>query len=58
MFAYFVKVMFVLFLFVMVRGILPRYRYDQLMMLGWTVLMPIAFGFFFFFVSLYSLFFF
>ena len=47
-FIYFIKVFFVLFIFVLIRGVLPRYRYDQLMMLGWTILMPISFGFFFF----------
>ena len=32
-------------LFVFVRAILPRYRYDQLMLLSWQVLLPISFGF-------------
>lgn len=45
-----------MFLFVLIRGVLPRYRYDQLMVLGWVVLMPIAFGFFFFYNSLYLFF--
>jgi NADH-quinone oxidoreductase subunit H len=29
-------------LFVLVRGILPRYRYDQLMRLGWKILLPLS----------------
>lgn len=37
-----VKVMFCIFLFVLIRGALPRYRYDQLMRLGWKVFLPIS----------------
>ena len=37
-----VKIMFVLFLFIWVRGTFPRYRYDQLMRLGWKVFLPIS----------------
>jgi len=36
------KVMFILFLFIWVRGTFPRYRYDQLMRLGWKIFLPLS----------------
>jgi len=36
------KVFCFLFLYVWVRGTLPRFRYDQLMRFGWRILMPLA----------------
>ncbi len=39
------KTLFFIFLFILVRGTLPRYRYDQLMRLGWKVFLPISLGF-------------
>jgi len=36
------KVVFFFFLFAMVKVIVPRYRYDQLMRLGWKVFLPIS----------------
>ncbi len=39
-----VKVLVLLFVFVWIRGTVPRVRYDQLMDLGWKVLIPLSLG--------------
>lgn len=36
------KVAFVFFVFAMVKAMVPRYRYDQLMRLGWKVFLPLS----------------
>lgn len=36
------KVVFVFFMFAMVKAFVPRYRYDQLMRLGWKVFLPLS----------------
>lgn len=36
------KVIFILFVYIWVRGTLPRFRYDQLMSFAWTFLFPLA----------------
>ncbi|MFT4151411.1 MAG: NADH-quinone oxidoreductase subunit NuoH [Paracoccaceae bacterium] len=40
----FVKMWFFFFLFAMVKAIVPRYRYDQLMRIGWKVFLPLSLG--------------
>jgi len=44
LFWFFLKTMVFLFIFVWFRATLPRYRYDQLMDLGWKVMIPLALG--------------
>jgi NADH-quinone oxidoreductase subunit H len=39
-----VKVVFFFFVFAMTKAIVPRYRYDQLMRLGWKVFLPMSLG--------------
>ena len=36
------KVVFFAWMFIWVRWTLPRFRYDQLMRLGWKVMLPLA----------------
>jgi len=39
---FFLKVLFMFFLFAMVKAMVPRYRYDQLMRIGWKIFLPTA----------------
>ncbi len=39
------KISFMLFLFLWVRGTFPRFRYDQLMRLGWKIFLPLSLGY-------------
>jgi NADH-quinone oxidoreductase subunit H len=48
-----IKSSLVLFTFVWVRATLPRYRYDQLMQLGWKIFLPFTFSYFVFLVMLF-----
>jgi len=38
------KVFFMIFFFIWIRWTLPRFRYDQVMTLGWKILLPLAIG--------------
>ncbi|MDC3127831.1 NADH-quinone oxidoreductase subunit NuoH [Candidatus Pelagibacter bacterium] len=37
-----VKILFLFFLFALIKAIVPRYRYDQLMRLGWKIFLPLS----------------
>ncbi|MBS0253246.1 MAG: NADH-quinone oxidoreductase subunit NuoH [Proteobacteria bacterium] len=41
-FWFLIKVVLVFFMFAMVKAMVPRYRYDQLMRLGWKVFLPLS----------------
>jgi NADH-quinone oxidoreductase subunit H len=53
-FWYIVKVLTFCFLYIFVRANLPRYRYDQLMSIGWKVLLPLTLGYLVLVVGLLS----
>lgn len=46
------KLSFFVIVFIWVRSTLPRYRYDQLMHLGWKVLLPLSLGYLIFTFSI------
>nr|WBR65469.1 NADH dehydrogenase subunit 1 [Layahima sp. 1 YZ-2022a] len=56
-FIFFLKLLFISFLFIWVRGTLPRYRYDKLMYLAWKSYLPVALNFLFFYLGMKLLFF-
>jgi len=52
-FWFIIKLLIVIFIFIWIRATLPRYRYDQLMMLGWKIILPLSLVFLFLTISLY-----
>nr|ALO70474.1 NADH deshydrogenase subunit 1 [Cryptopleurum minutum] len=51
-FMFFIKLVFMSFLWIWVRGTLPRYRYDKLMYLSWKSFLPVSLNMLFFFSML------
>nr|WAX39180.1 NADH dehydrogenase subunit 1 [Anaplecta sp. 5 ZQW-2020]WAX39193.1 NADH dehydrogenase subunit 1 [Anaplecta sp. 5 ZQW-2020] len=49
---FFFSVTFISFVFIWVRGTLPRYRYDKLMGLAWSGYLPLSLNYLFFFIGL------
>jgi NADH-quinone oxidoreductase subunit H len=43
-FWFLIKLVFFFFLFALVKAVVPRYRYDQLMRLGWKIFLPTSLG--------------
>nr|YP_009350753.1 NADH dehydrogenase subunit 1 [Ophiotermes mirandus]AQP27692.1 NADH dehydrogenase subunit 1 [Ophiotermes mirandus] len=51
-FLFYVSLTFISFLFVWVRGTLPRFRYDKLMYLAWSSFLPLSLNYLLFFVGI------
>nr|YP_009695386.1 NADH dehydrogenase subunit 1 [Curtos bilineatus]QEJ81616.1 NADH dehydrogenase subunit 1 [Curtos bilineatus] len=49
---FFIMVTFITFLFIWVRGTLPRFRYDKLMYLAWKSFLPVSLNYMMFFLGL------
>jgi NADH-quinone oxidoreductase subunit H len=52
---FFIKLVIALFVFIWIRGTLPRIRYDQFMRLGWKVLVPVSLVWFMLVVAIRAL---
>nr|UPL66023.1 NADH dehydrogenase subunit 1 [Myrmedobia distinguenda] len=48
---FYMKLIFLCFMFIWVRGTLPRFRYDKLMYLAWSVFLPLSLMYFMFFTG-------
>uniref|UniRef100_UPI0030022C5D NADH dehydrogenase subunit 1 n=1 Tax=Parotis laceritalis TaxID=3112171 RepID=UPI0030022C5D len=51
-FFFYLKISLISFLFIWVRGTLPRYRYDKLMYLAWKIYLPLSLNFLMFYLGL------
>nr|YP_009485350.1 NADH dehydrogenase subunit 1 [Dinorhynchus dybowskyi]AVA07538.1 NADH dehydrogenase subunit 1 [Dinorhynchus dybowskyi] len=49
---FYIKIMFIVFWFIWVRGVLPRFRYDKLMYLTWKLFLPLSLNYFIFYLSI------
>lgn len=56
-FIFFLKLGFISFIFIWIRGTLPRFRYDKLIYLTWKRFLPFSLNFLVFIISLKSIFF-
>nr|YP_010043672.1 NADH dehydrogenase subunit 1 [Tinda javana]QPD06993.1 NADH dehydrogenase subunit 1 [Tinda javana] len=50
---FFMSLVFISFLFIWVRGTLPRFRYDKLMYLAWKCFLPLSLNYIMFFIGIY-----
>lgn len=48
-----IKVLLIIYLFLIIRGTLPRYRFDQLMVIGWKVILPLTIGYIYLMINIY-----
>uniref|UniRef100_UPI00300242FF NADH dehydrogenase subunit 1 n=1 Tax=Pseudempusa pinnapavonis TaxID=1661850 RepID=UPI00300242FF len=51
-FMFYLKLIYIAFMFIWVRGTFPRYRYDKLMFLAWKSFLPLSLNFLFFYLGL------
>lgn len=51
-FRFFIKLVILSFVWIWIRGTIPRYRYDKLIFLSWKVYLPVALNFFLFNIGL------
>ena len=51
-FNFYLKIILVVFWFIWVRGVLPRFRYDKLMYLTWKLFLPLSLNYFLFYLGL------
>nr|ALO71234.1 NADH deshydrogenase subunit 1 [Tychobythinus sp. 1 EF-2015] len=49
---FFLKISFMSFLWIWIRGTLPRFRYDKLMSMAWKSFLPLSLNYLFFFIGL------
>nr|YP_010570569.1 NADH dehydrogenase subunit 1 [Palomena angulosa]UZG89993.1 NADH dehydrogenase subunit 1 [Palomena angulosa] len=49
---FYLKIMILVFWFIWVRGVLPRFRYDKLMYLTWKLFLPLSLNYFLFYLGL------
>nr|UFK62193.1 NADH dehydrogenase subunit 1 [Cicindela puritana] len=52
---FYIKLVFISFAFIWVRGTLPRYRYDKLMYLAWSSFLPVSLNYLFLYLGMKTL---